>query len=185
MPKDQQEQEVVETKDEETTETATDSKEDQVEETKQADAKEDTEETTDKEEEKQDEVDNALATENAELKQQVETLTAQVTEYAELKENHAVVTERVKTLEAILDEVVAEGLKEIPENIKTLMPDNADAVGKLEWIKKAKKSGLVANTKQVGGVEIGKPMNVETAKVDTSKMSAGDLMRMAFSTVRK
>lgn len=184
MPKDQQEQEVVETKDEETTETATDSKEDQVEETKQADAKEDTEETTDKEE-KQDEVDNALATENAELKQQVETLTAQVTEYAELKENHAVVTERVKTLEAILDEVVAEGLKEIPENIKTLMPDNADAVGKLEWIKKAKKSGLVANTKQVGGVEIGKPMNVETAKVDTSKMSAGDLMRMAFSTVRK
>ena len=148
------------------------------EETKEGDkAEESTDET------KEESTDNAEQV--TELENKITELETQVAEYETLKAEHEETVNRVNKLEGALENVLGVALKEIPDNVKTLLPEGLDVIGKLEWVEKVKQSGLIENTRQVAGVEIGKPMNVETAKVDTTKMRAGDLLSLAFNTVRR
>lgn len=157
-------------------------------ETKDVEVDESNKDADTKEEPKED-VKAEESTDNAEqvaeLENKIAELEGQVAEYETLKVDHEETVNRVNKLEGALENVLESALKEIPDNVKTLLPEGLDVIGKLEWVEKVKQSGLIEAKREVAGVEIGKPMNVDTAKVDTSKMRAGELLSLAFNTVRR
>ena len=114
---------------------------------------------------------------------QVETLTNAVESLkAENKQQQTTIQE----YEELLTNLVQAKIKQIPDQFQDLVPDNMTLKQQLSWLEKAEAKGLFnREEKQNPAVEVGKPMNVDVPKVDTTKMSASELLRMAYSTVKK
>lgn len=92
----------------------------------------------------------------------------------------------IRDYENLLQNLFDTKMQQIPEQFKDLVPDDLDLKQKLSWLEKAESKGLFDKKEKLAPtVEVGKPMNVEVPKVDTSKMGASDLLRMAFSSVKK
>lgn len=129
----------------------------------------------------------------AELKKQLQEATEQVKQVETLTTTVETLTKEnekqqstIKEYEDLLTNLVEEKIKQIPDQFKDLVPDNMTLKQQLSWLQKAEQKGLFTREeKQNPSIEVGKPMNVEVPKVDTSKMSASELMRMAYSTIRK
>lgn len=114
---------------------------------------------------------------------QVDTLNATVnTLQTEVEMKNSV----IKEYEGLLQNLVDTKMEQIPDQYKDLVPDNMDLKQKLSWLEKAESKGLFnKEEKQNPAIEVGKPMNVEVPKVDTSKLSASSLLSMAYNTIRK
>lgn len=114
---------------------------------------------------------------------QVESLTATVEQMKVESEKDKA---ELKEYEDLVSNLIDTKLKEVPEDYKELIPDNLTLKQKLNWLEKAEAKGLfVKKEKKKPDVEIGKPMNIETPSVDTSKLTTGQLLRMAYNTVKK
>lgn len=122
-----------------------------------------------------------LAEANAKA-QEVETLTVEVGNLEkEVSEKDAV----IKEYEELLGDMVETKMNQVPADLKDLIPDNMDLKQKLAWLEKAESKGIFNKEKKKPDVEVGKPMNVDAPQVDTSKMSAGQLLKLAYSTTKK
>ena len=128
----------------------------------------------------------ALKTELAEAQakaQEVETLNIQVTT---LQNEVADKDAQIKEYETLVGNMVEAKMNQVPADLKDLIPDNMDLKQKLAWLEKAESKGIFnKETKKKPNVEVGKPMNTETPTVDTSKMTAGQLLKMAYSSAKK
>ncbi len=115
--------------------------------------------------------------------QEVETLTNEVTT---LKNEIADKDAQIKEYETLVENMIEAKMNQVPADLKDLIPDNMDLKQKLAWLEKAESKGIFnKETKKKPTIEVGKPMNVETPTVDTSKMTAGQLLKMAYSSVKK
>lgn len=91
----------------------------------------------------------------------------------------------IKTYEDLVSNLVNTKLEQVPEEYKELIPDNLDLIQKLSWLEKAESKGLFnKEDKKKPNVEIGKPMNVESPQVDTTKLTGSQLLRMAYQTIK-
>ncbi|MFT8313253.1 MAG: hypothetical protein ABF633_03245 [Clostridium sp.] len=90
----------------------------------------------------------------------------------------------VTEYEGILNSIIEAKLSEIPEDLKTLVPENLPLKEKLDWITKAEKTGIFKGKDT--DIEIGKPLNPKDTKqhTDTSKMSASALMSLAYGNTK-
>lgn len=101
---------------------------------------------------------------------------------AEVKEKDSV----IKEYEELLDGMVKTKMENVPSDLKDLIPENMSLKQKLSWLEKAESKGIFnKESKKKPSVEIGKPMNVETPAVDTSKLTATQKMAMAYSNTKK
>lgn len=147
--------------------------------------------------------DDSLTKMKDELKQrdeQIQELQKQLAEAMKIGENAESLTKSVNTLttdlekkqtvigeyEGILQNIVESKMKNVPEQFKELIPTNMSLTEKLGWLEKAETTGLfVTKEKTNPQVEIGKPMNMESPKVEAEKLSASELMKMAYNTIRR
>lgn len=115
--------------------------------------------------------------------QEVETLNVEVTN---LQKEVADKDSQIQEYETLVGNMVEAKMNQVPADLKDLIPDNMDLKQKLAWLEKAESKGIFnKEAKKKPNVEVGKPMNTETPAVDTSKMSAGELLKMAYSSVKK
>ena len=99
----------------------------------------------------------------------------------EIESKQAVIGE----YESLLKTVIDGKMQNVPEQYHELIPANMGLKEKLEWLEKAESKGLFnKQEKENPAIEIGKPMNVEVPKVDTSKMSASSLLSLAYNTLK-
>lgn len=147
--------------------------------------------------------DDGLTKMKDELKQrdeQIQELQKQLAEAMKIGENAVSLTESVNTLtadlekkqtvigeyEGILQNIVESKMNNVPEQFKDLVPSNMSLTEKLNWLDKAETTGLFTTKEKANTqVEIGKPMNVESPKVEMEKLSASELMKMAYSTFKR
>lgn len=83
----------------------------------------------------------AAAKESGEWKQLAETVTA---ERDRLTAEHTTLAERHASLAAVVESLIKDGLKELPEAIRELAPGGDDLAARLEWIRKARKAAGTA-----------------------------------------
>lgn len=103
----------------------------------------------------------------------------QLTTDLEAKQN------KVSQYEDVLKNVLESKMNNIPDQFKALIPESMSLVEKVAWLDKAEATGIFTASKNADPeIEIGKPMNVEIPKVDTSKLSGSQLLKMAFNTVK-
>ncbi len=125
-----------------------------------------------------------LEAENAELKGQVETAAATIAELTEASltagEDVAKAKETAEAYQKSLEAIVAEKEKEIPDDIKALMPDNISVTDKLDWLTKAE-TLKNSKTEKAGITEIGKPTPVTQQTVDQSELSVTQRLSNVFS----
>lgn len=114
---------------------------------------------------------------------QVETLNIKVEEMnAQIEAKDKIINE----YEGLLQNLVDTKMSQVPDQYKDLVPDNMNLQQKLSWLEKAESKGLFTKEeRQTPAIEVGKPMNVEVPKPDTSKMSASALLSMAYNTIKK
>lgn len=94
--------------------------------------------------------------------------------------------ETVKGYEDLLNKMIEEKMKGIPEEYADLVPSNMTIAQQLEWLAKAEAKNLFKQDKTAPNVEIGKPMGAKAdAKVDTSKMSNSGILAMAYNVLKK
>ncbi|MDK0636898.1 hypothetical protein P5E39_12810 [Clostridium perfringens] len=171
-------EEKVETKEETTTDKKVETKEEsKAEEVKVEDKKAPEEKKVDVEAlQKELEEASKKAKEFEVLNSEVETLKKSISDKdAELKE-----------YEELVGNMVEAKMKNVPEELKDLIPENMSLKQKLSWLDKAESKGLFnKEAKKKPAVEVGKPMNTETPAVDTSKMSPAQLLKMAYSSPKK
>lgn len=92
----------------------------------------------------------------------------------------------IQEYEQLLTNLVDTKIKQLPDKYKDLLPDNLDLKQKLSWLDKAEEKGLFkVEEKKNPNIEIGKPMNIEPPKVDTSKLTGSQLLKMAYNTIAK
>jgi ribonucleoside-triphosphate reductase len=91
--------------------------------------------------------------------------------------------ERAKHLETVVNELIENKLKDVPDEFKELIPDGMSAEEKLAWINKAESKGLFK--KATGTVEIGKPMNFGAPNIDVNALSAKEKLLFAFNSTKK
>lgn len=127
-----------------------------------------------------------LKNELAEANKKAEEVQGLTVEIENLKKESESKDSTIKEYEELIGKMVETKLEQVPAEFKELIPDNLDLKQKLSWLEKAEAKGLFTKEeKKKPNVEIGKPMNIETPVVDTSKMTAGQLLRMAYSSIRK
>lgn len=83
--------------------------------------------------------------------------------------------------ETVMNSMLETKLKAVPAEMQELIPAGLSVTEKLDWITKAEHKGLFG-AKQTTNVPIGQPMNVPHATPDYSKMSATELLHLAYST---
>ena len=128
----------------------------------------------------------ALKNELAEANKKAEELKGLSVEIEALKKDAEAKESTIKEYEELIGKMVETKMEQVPAEFKELIPDNLDLKQKLSWLEKAEAKGLFTKEeKKKPNVEIGKPMNIETPVADTSKMSAGQLLRMAYSSIKK
>lgn len=91
--------------------------------------------------------------------------------------------ERTKQLETVVNELIENKLKDIPDDFKDLIPEGMSADEKLAWISKAESKGFFK--KSTTNVEIGKPMNSMAPQVNVNTLSARDKLLFAFNSTKK
>lgn len=92
----------------------------------------------------------------------------------------------IQEYEQLLTNLVDTKIKQLPDKYKDLLPDNLDLKQKLSWLDKAEEKGLFkVEERKNPNVEIGKPMNIEPPKVDTSRLTGSQLLKMAYNTITK
>ncbi|MFL0442049.1 hypothetical protein [Bacillus subtilis] len=159
-------------------------KEPEVKDDKESETETEQEEVTESEETKEPTKDeDAESDELVQIKGQLTDKENEVTDLtAKLKKSEAKVDDlktQVKSLSTVVESLVENKVKAIPEEFHGLIPDG-DAVSKLAWITKAEESGLF--TKQELNVEIGKPLELTQADPKAvSKMSPQQKMSHYFS----
>lgn len=127
-----------------------------------------------------------LKNELAEANKKAEEVQGLTVEIENLKKESESKDSTIKEYEELIGKMVETKLEQVPAEFKELIPDNLDLKQKLSWLEKAESKGLFTKEeKKKPNVEIGKPMNIETPVVDTSKMTAGQLLRMAYSSIKK
>lgn len=115
--------------------------------------------------------------------QEVEALNTTITDMKKDSEEKDVI---IKDYEDLVGKLIETKLEQIPAEFKDLIPDNLDLKQKLNWLEKAESKGLFTKEeKKKPNVEIGKPMNVDVPQIDVSKLSGSQLLRMAYSTIKK
>lgn len=124
-----------------------------------------------------------------ELKKLTETQSEQLSAFESTKTELEKQTTLVGEYEAILTELMDAKLADVSDEIKALMP-NGSIKEKFDWINKAEAANLFKKpetNKSTKSVEIGKPIDVASTdkKVDTSKLTATQLMQMAYSSLKK
>lgn len=126
----------------------------------------------------------ALEAEINDLKQSLTESQTQLAEYAQTKDELAKQIALSGEYEALLTAVIEAKLESIPQEYKELIPSGS-LKEQFDWLNKAEKANLFKpyETKPAT-VEIGKPLQVEVPKVDTTKLGAAQLMQMAYSTLR-
>lgn len=159
-------------------------KEPDVKDDKESETETEQEEVTESEETKEPTKDeDAESDELVQIKGQLTDKENEVTDLtAKLKKSEAKVDDlktQVKSLSTVVESLVENKVKAIPEEFHGLIPDG-DAVSKLAWITKAEESGIF--TKQELNVEIGKPLELTQADPKAvSKMSPQQKMSHYFS----
>lgn len=158
-----------------------------VEEATKTEVKEEKEQRTKESESEKAEVDvEALKNELAEANkraQEVETLQTTIEAMKKDSESKDAV---IKEYEELVGKMVETKMGQVPAEFKDLIPDNLDLKQKLSWLEKAETKGLfIKEEKTKPNVEIGKPMNIEAPAVDTTKLSASQLLKMAYNSVKK
>lgn len=127
-----------------------------------------------------------LKNELAEANKKAEEVQGLTVEIENLKKESESKDSTIKEYEELIGKMVETKLEQVPAEFKELIPDNLDLKQRLSWLEKAEVKGLFTKEeKKKPNVEIGKPMNIETPVVDTSKMTAGQLLRMAYSSIKK
>lgn len=115
--------------------------------------------------------------------QEVETLQTTIEAMKKDSESKDAV---IKEYEELVGKMIETKMEQVPADFKDLIPDNLDLKQKLSWLEKAETKGLFTKEKkEKPNVEIGKPMNIEAPAVDTSKLSASQLLKMAYNSVKK
>lgn len=128
----------------------------------------------------------ALKNELAEANKKAEEINGLTVEIEALKKDAEAKDSVIKEYEELIGKLVETKMEQIPADFKELIPDNLDLKQKLSWLEKAEAKGLFTKEeKKKPNVEIGKPMNIEIPVADTSKMTAGQLLRMAYSSIKK
>lgn len=137
----------------------------------------DTEETNKTIEELTKQLNNAneKAIELDNVKKELDTVKAEVTK----------ATETVKEYETLLNKMIEEKMKAIPQEFAELVPSNMTIPQQLEWLTKAESKNLFNTNKNVADVEIGKPMNAKVDKVDTSKLNGSGILSLAYNTLKR
>lgn len=87
----------------------------------------------------------------------------------------------VNTYEATINSMVDTKLSTVPEQYRALVPANLSPVEKLDWINKAETTGLFGAKPTVVETPIGQPTPAEPQTVDYTKLSAEELLHMAYS----
>lgn len=110
---------------------------------------------------------------------EVEDLSKVQEELNSLKNSKETVEQKVSTYEKALTDIIEAKLSDVPEIIKSLMPQNASLTEKLEWINKAEQGGIIKKE-----IEIGKPMNPSkpVEHIDTANLSTAALMALAYGS---
>ena len=157
-----------------------------VEETKKEDTKEETK-VEEPEKNSEESVDvEALRNELAEANKKASEVEGLNTTIETLKQEVESKDSIIKEYEDLLGKMVETKMEQIPKDFADLVPENLDLKQKLSWLEKAEAKGLFNKAeKKKPNIEVGKPMNVENASVDTSKLNASQLMRLAYSSVKK
>ena len=107
-------------------------------------------------------------------------------ELADAKAEITKTNETVKGYEELLNKMIEEKMKAIPEEYADLVPSNMTIVQQLEWLAKAEAKNLFRKDKNALNVEIGKPMGAKAdTKADTSKMSNSGILSMAYNVLKK
>lgn len=128
----------------------------------------------------------ALKNELAEANKRAEEVQGLTVEIENLKKESESKDSTIKEYEDLIGKMVETKMEQVPAEFKELIPDNLDLKQKLSWLEKAEAKGLFTKEeKKKPNVEIGKPMNIDTPVADTSKMTAGQLLRMAYSSMKK
>ena len=123
-----------------------------------------------------------LAEANAKAKE-VEALSGTIEAMKKDSENKDAV---IKEYEDLVGKLIETKMEQIPADFRDLIPDNLDLKQKLNWLEKAESKGLFTKEeKKKPSVEIGKPMNVENQQIDTSKLTGSQLLKMAYSSIKK
>ena len=127
----------------------------------------------------------ALEAEIVELKQSLTESQNQLADYAQTKDELAKQVALTGEYEALLTAVIEAKLESIPQEYKELIPGGS-LKEQFDWLNKAEKANLFKQHEPAAksAVEIGKPMQVDVPKVDTTKLGAAQLMQMAYSTLR-
>lgn len=170
----------------------TDSKSEDKAEESVADSKAEEPKEDQKEKQKEDQAQDPNAEETEKLKGEIkelrktakecESLTKRVEELSAEAEAHK---STIADYEALLTNIIESKQEAIPSDLKELIPDHLNLVEKLTWLEKAEKKGLFNKQVKKSAVEVGKPLNVETPKIDTAKLNAGELFKLAYNTVKK
>lgn len=127
-----------------------------------------------------------LQAEIKELKKQNKQSATLATELETMKDTVATKDALIAEYEGVLNAITEAKIKEIPEKFHALIPTNLTLTQKLEWLNTASETGVFKPQEtQAPNIEIGKPMNPQPPKADTTKMNAADLMRMAYNTIKK
>lgn len=171
------------------TEESTEMAEPKKEEPKQEEPKKEPKKEESKQEEVQDQNNSELQSVRKELEEankkvaEIEGLNATI----ETLKNEASQKDTViKEYEDLITKMVETKMEQVPEDYKDLIPDNLDLKGKLSWLEKAEAKGLFTKEeKKKPNVEIGKPLNVDVPAVDTAKLSGGELLRMAYNSIKR
>lgn len=96
-----------------------------------------------------------------------------------LKGEYETFSQRVQTLEGVINELVEAKLADVPEEFHDLIPSNLTPEQKLSWLANAEKKGLFGSSKKdtpVGGQT--NPSSKQT--VDLSQMSAMELLKAGY-----
>ena len=127
------------------------------------------------------------------LTNQLTTATEQIVELDAVKKDLATAQSEiekanntVKEYEALLNKMIDEKMKAIPEEYADLVPSNMSITQQLEWLAKAEAKNLFKKDKGTPNVEIGKPMGATVdTKIDTKNMSSGNILSMAYNVLKK
>jgi ribonucleoside-triphosphate reductase len=153
---------------------------------KDAPKTEKTEKTTSLELENANKTVEELTSKLDEATKQLADLDAVKKELADAKAEINKTNETVKGYEDLLNQMIDEKMKAIPEEYAELVPSNMTIVQQLEWLVKAEAKNLFRKDKTAPNVEIGKPMGAKTdAKADTSKMTNSGILSMAYNVLKK
>ncbi|URZ16867.1 hypothetical protein [Clostridium felsineum] len=95
----------------------------------------------------------------------------------------------VKEYEAVMNKMLEAQVKDIPENMRALIPENMTPSEKIDWINKAHELGLFKGTQTEPNpnIQIGKALNPATGTQgkEVNGLSASTIIAMGYSNTKK